>query len=141
MRRVLLSPAWLARHAGLIFFLVTFAILGRWQWDVSRSPTGTLQNTLYAFQWWSFALIFIYGWWWMLRHELRDQPAGPAEEVEPPPPPLPEDDEWMAAVRKRHRILPPPADATPAQLAEYRAWLAQLHALDEQRRRTASAAG
>jgi DNA-binding transcriptional regulator of glucitol operon len=142
VRRVLFTPAWLGRHLALVCCLITFSILGRWQWDVSRSPTGTLQNTLYAFQWWSFGLVFIYGWWWMIRHELREQraPAAQAPIGSPPEEPMAEEEDWMAAVRKRHGILTPPPDATPQQLEEHRAWLAQLRQRDQDRRRSAPAA-
>lgn len=130
MRRILLSPGWLGRHFALVFFLLTFWILGRWQWDVSRSPTGGLQNTLYAFQWWSFGLIFIYGWWRMIKEELR----GGTPVLHPPTTAVPLGDEaWIPTTLSRHRLLPPPADATEHDLLDYRRYLAELHALDEAR--------
>src|SRR5579875_2151265 len=79
-----LRPRWWPRHLLLVVIVAGFCFLGHWQWDVSVSPRGSLQNTLYAFQWWAMALIVIYGWWRLLYEEAhperRPRPAGGAGE-------------------------------------------------------------
>lgn len=46
-------------------------LLGRWQWDRSQSQWGTLQNLGYAFEWWLFACLAVYGWWREMRADAR----------------------------------------------------------------------
>lgn len=65
---------WLPRHALAIVLIAALILLGRWQWDVSESSRGTLQNLLYAFQWWAMALMVVYGWWRLLRDDAYGRP-------------------------------------------------------------------
>ncbi|MGH8888963.1 MAG: hypothetical protein ACRDV3_04285 [Acidothermaceae bacterium] len=62
MFRTALRLRWLPRHVLLVVLVTTLSLLGRWQWDVSESQRGGLQNLLYAFQWWFMAAMVIYGW-------------------------------------------------------------------------------
>lgn len=75
MRRLLLSPGWLARHALMIACVVAFCWLGWWQWGRGESAQGTLRNLFYGLQWWVFAAFVVFGWARMLRDELRPPPA------------------------------------------------------------------
>ncbi|MHB2023756.1 MAG: hypothetical protein ACYCO3_10565 [Mycobacteriales bacterium] len=132
MRRILLSPGWLVKRFALVFFPLTFAVLGRWQWNVSNSPSGGLQTTSYAFQWWSFGLIFIYGWWRVIREELRNCEQGPvmAELVQA----ALGDEGWVPETVSRHHLLVPTEDASEAEVRDFSRYLPQLHALDQARR-------
>jgi hypothetical protein len=82
---------WLPRHLLLVVIVTAMCSLGHWQWDVSQSERGSLQNTLYAFQWWAMALIVIYGWWRLLRDDAHPEKRPRAE-----PPPQPADDDGWA---------------------------------------------
>lgn len=137
MLRIALSWRWLWRHVLLVVLLALFAVLGHWQWDVSRSSTGDLQNTLYALQWWSFGVVGAYGWWRLLREEAHAGGIAPAAaagvfEAGTPTPaaPLPQEEEWVALTLRRHGLRPPPEDATEAERASYREHLAGLYARD-----------
>jgi hypothetical protein len=124
---------------GLVGFLAAFALLGRWQWNVAGSLTGSLQNRIYAFQWWSFGVAFLYFWWWMIREEFRDRDGD--ERAEPEPPAVVFDDEdWIALTLRRHHLLPPPDDATRAEVSDYRRYLADLYAADQAREQQAARA-
>lgn len=65
--RTALTWRWLPRHVLMLALVATLSLLGRWQWDVSESARGGIQNFLYAFQWWFMAAMVIYGWWRLLR--------------------------------------------------------------------------
>ena len=54
---------WLPRHVLALVLIAALILLGRWQWDVSESPRGGLQNLLYAFQWWAMA---VHGRLWLV---------------------------------------------------------------------------
>ena len=58
-----------------VVLIAALILLGRWQWDVSESQRGSLQNLLYAFQWWAMALMVGYGWWRLLRDDAYGRPA------------------------------------------------------------------
>jgi DNA-binding transcriptional regulator of glucitol operon len=58
-----------------LVLIAALILLGRWQWDVSESPRGGLQNLLYAFQWWAMAAMVVYGWWRLLRDDAYGRPA------------------------------------------------------------------
>lgn len=66
---------WLPRHVLALILIAALILLGRWQWDVSESPRGGLQNLLYAFQWWAMAGMVVYGWWRLLRDDAYGRPA------------------------------------------------------------------
>ena len=66
---------WLPRHVLALVLIAALILLGRWQWDVSESPRGGLQNLLYAFQWWAMAAMVVYGWWRLLRDDAYGRPA------------------------------------------------------------------
>jgi DNA-binding transcriptional regulator of glucitol operon len=66
---------WLPRHVLALILIAALILLGRWQWDVSESPRGGLQNLLYAFQWWAMAVMVVYGWWRLLRDDAYGRPA------------------------------------------------------------------
>jgi hypothetical protein len=55
----------------MLVVVAVLSLLGRWQWDVSQSSHGGLQNFLYAFQWWFMAAMVIYGWWRLLRDDAH----------------------------------------------------------------------
>lgn len=67
----LLYPRWLIRHVGVIALCIAFALLGRWQWNESQAPGGDLQNFLYAWQWWLFAVLAVGGWIKLMRDEVH----------------------------------------------------------------------
>ena len=58
----------------VLVLIAALILLGRWQWDVSESQRGSLQNLLYAFQWWAMALMVGYGWWRLLRDDAYGRP-------------------------------------------------------------------
>ncbi|MCL6551088.1 MAG: hypothetical protein K6T37_08770 [Acidothermus cellulolyticus] len=141
--RTALRPRWWPRHLLLVVIVAGFCFLGHWQWDVSVSPRGSLQNTLYAFQWWAMALIVIYGWWRLLYEEAhperRPRPAGGAGEPpgipsgHPPTPAAPAEaatdgGTWMFPVPNA------PDEEDDEELAAYNAYLARLNARADARR-------
>ena len=75
MLRTALRPRWLLRHVLAVVLIAALILLGRWQWDVSESQRGSLQNLLYAFQWWAMALMVAYGWWRLLRDDAYGRSA------------------------------------------------------------------
>ena len=64
----------------MLVLVAVLSLLGRWQWDVSQSARGGLQNFLYAFQWWFIAMMVIYGWWRLLHDEAVKKHASPPAE-------------------------------------------------------------
>ncbi|MGZ4666515.1 MAG: hypothetical protein ACXV5Q_16150, partial [Frankiaceae bacterium] len=72
MRRRLLSRKWLALHVLLVVCLVSFSLLGRWQFTRAESVDGTIRNIAYALQWWIFAAFAIFFWWKMLKSDLAE---------------------------------------------------------------------
>lgn len=109
----------------MLLVVALFCRLGWWQWDRARSPSGGVQNIIYALQWPSFAAFGIFLWWQTLRDELR--PPESASEGRP------------GAVRPGSAL--PNAYAAPAdepedeELAAYNRYLAWLNAREEQRQR------
>ena len=59
VKRILLSPKWLAGHLFVIAAVLVMLRLGLWQWDRSQSGSGGIQNYAYAFQWPCFAVFTI----------------------------------------------------------------------------------
>jgi hypothetical protein len=84
VRRLLLSPKWLAVHVLVVAAVLVQLRLGLWQWHRSQSSSGGIQNWAYAFQWPLFALFTIVLWVKTLRIEL----AGRADETGQSPRPL-----------------------------------------------------
>jgi hypothetical protein len=130
VRRVLLSPAWWGRHLLLIVVVTAFVFLGRWQWDRAMARTGTLQNLLYAVEWWLFAGLAVLGWAHMVRDEIRGvdrRAAGPADPGELPSfavrPAVGARDGAEAVQREAEADT-----AEDAELAAYNAYLRWLHA-------------
>jgi len=74
MVRTAFRLRWLPRHVIAIVLIAALILLGRWQWDVSESSRGGLQNLLYAFQWWAMAVMVVYGWWRLLRDDAYGRP-------------------------------------------------------------------
>lgn len=72
MRRRLLSRKWLALHVLLVVCLVSFSLLGKWQFTRAESMDGTIRNVAYALQWWIFAAFAIFFWWKMLKSDLAE---------------------------------------------------------------------
>ena len=61
VRSSLFSTTWLGRYLLAVVVVVTFCFLGRWQWDRAMAQTGTIQNLLYAIEWWTFAVLVLAG--------------------------------------------------------------------------------
>ncbi|MHB8341152.1 MAG: hypothetical protein ACYDB7_08255 [Mycobacteriales bacterium] len=126
MREVLLSRRSVAGHLLVTAVVVGFTFLGRWQWDESEAPGGDLQNLAYAFQWWLFCVIAVYGWTRMLREEIRVR-AGVEERATPA---APEVSVWASTTA----VAPREVEVSSAEVdgdEEVRAWndmLAYLHA-------------
>lgn len=127
---------WIPRHLAMLIIVTAFSLLGRWQWDVSNSARGGLQNWLYAFQWWVMAAIVIYGWWRLLHDDVHGRPA-----PKPAPAPLAADSSWTATraatwttpgrrVASSELIdaqLAQEPDETDEELARYNEYLAALN--------------
>lgn len=126
MRRILLSPAWWGRHVLMVVLVAAFVFLGRWQWHRAMAPTGSLQNLLYAIEWWVFAGLVVAGWAHLIRDELTG--AVPSADVAMTP-----EDELPAFARRRRQPVPASAEPSPedaaadAELAAYNAYLAWLN--------------
>jgi len=124
VRRVLLSPTWWGRHALMVVLVVAFAFLGRWQWTRAMASTGSLQNLLYALEWWVFAGLVVAGWAHMLRDEVRGvdhraaTAAAAAAREELPA--------FAVPSRRRPRATEPTTPEEDAELAAYNAYLAWL---------------
>jgi len=109
-----------------VILIAALSLLGRWQWDVSYSERGSLQNLLYAFQWWVMAAMVGYAWWRLLHDDAhgRTQPAVNA-------PTTADDAGWPTPTAS----MPPNATLEPDdELDEYNAYLAQLNARSERAR-------
>lgn len=132
MRRSLLSWTWAWRFVLAVVLIVSFAFLGRWQWNRAMSVTGSLQNLLYAIEWWVFAAVVVFGLGRLLHDDLRAADRGPTRA---------EADAHEAAVtatlpayarpsnRRRVQPLRPEEEvALDAELAAYNAYLARLNA-------------
>lgn len=126
MLRTAFRARWLPRHALALIVIAALSLLGRWQWDVSYSERGSLQNLLYAFQWWVMAAMVGYAWWRLLHDDAhgRTRPAVKAL-------PTADDAAWPTPPASM------PANATlepDDELDEYNAYLAQLNARSERAR-------
>jgi DNA-binding transcriptional regulator of glucitol operon len=126
---------WLPRHVLALILIAALILLGRWQWDVSESQRGGLQNLLYAFQWWAMAAMVVYGWWRLLRDDVYGRPAAgltTARRVM-----TPDDSSWdtfdinapaIIAAREQEEREPDP------ELVEYNHYLLRLNARAERAR-------
>jgi hypothetical protein len=130
---------WLPRHVLAVVLIAALILLGRWQWDVSESQRGGLQNLLYAFQWWAMAAMVVYGWWRLLRDDAYGRPAAhvaPARSVLA----LASDAEWDLpefgqpdAFASLTAQTAGDRDPDP-ELAEYNDYLTRLNARSERAR-------
>jgi hypothetical protein len=68
----------------MLVLVATMSLLGRWQWDVSASQRGGLQNLLYAIQWWFMAGMIVYGWWRLLHDDAHRPKQALAQTIATP---------------------------------------------------------
>ena len=123
MRR-LLSPRWLAVHVIVFALAALFVRLGLWQLHRSESPTGGVQNLIYALQWPTFALFGLFLWAKTIREELHPKPQA----TDPEPGAQANDG---ATSRAMVRAPEEPDD----ELAAYNRYLAALHHRDQEAHR------
>jgi hypothetical protein len=138
----------MVRHVLALLGVTGLVLLGRWQWDVSASGRGGLQNLLYAIQWWAVAGGVIYGWWRLLRDDALGRGASgspgeaPAASEAGHASSLPGDDdhEWgqpadLSTSELIDAQLATPDDtatgAAEDELAQYNRYLAWLNARSE----------
>jgi DNA-binding transcriptional regulator of glucitol operon len=136
--RTALRAKWLPRHVLALLAVAGLALLGRWQWDVSESERGSLQNSFYAFQWWAMALMVSYGWWRLLRDDAHGRPAprtAPAAVM------TSDDEAWAATERFEpeqqagDQQTDDPGDAeSDRELADYNRYLSWLNTRSERAR-------
>lgn len=81
MHRFFTSPKWLLRHVVAVALIITFLLLGRWQYHVWEGARGDLQNLGYALQYPLFAAFVVYVWWKLIRDDLHP----PVSPIQPPP--------------------------------------------------------
>ncbi|HEY8729370.1 MAG TPA: hypothetical protein VIL94_07280 [Acidothermaceae bacterium] len=126
MMRTAFRARWLPRHALAVVLIAALSLLGRWQWDVSYSERGSLQNLLYAFQWWVMAAMVGYAWWRL----LHDEAHGRTPRIATTKAAIADDAAWPTA----NAAASMPANTTlepDDELDEYNAYLAQLNARSE----------
>jgi hypothetical protein len=116
----------------MLVLVTVLSLLGRWQWDVSQSARGGLQNFLYAFQWWFIAMMVIYGWWRLLHDEaVKKHASPPAEPAASAGLTGRGDDSWHTRRSTAELIEAQLAEADDGDddgLAEYNEYLARLNA-------------
>jgi DNA-binding transcriptional regulator of glucitol operon len=130
VKRILLSPRWLAGHLFVAAAVLVMLRLGLWQWHRSQSASGGIQNYAYAFQWPCFAIFAIVLWVKTIRIELADSddehPAAPSRFGAKP---LPEPAITKApGVRVGISTQPTALDEDDEEVAAYNAYLARLNA-------------
>ena len=120
--KVLLTLRWLGYTLLAVLAIALFVFLGKWQWNSSQSRDGTLQNLFYAFNWWLFACLVVYGYGKTLHEDITDAVAvRPGDAPVAPTPALP------ALYRKPRSLdLDDPVEDDP-ELAAYNAYLAELN--------------
>jgi hypothetical protein len=141
--RTAFRARWLPRHVLALLAISGLVLLGRWQWDVSESQRGGLQNLLYALQWWAMALMVGYGWWRLLGDDAHGVTARrttaaigswAAETAETPA----DDASWSAYDRSGSDRLgagPTAEDAeSDRELEDYNRYLSWLNARSERAR-------
>lgn len=139
MLRVLCSRRWLGWHALLIVGVVVMILLGRWQWHRAQSATGTLQNLGYAFQWWFFGCLAVFGWAREVRADVRSGRGGGPEQQLAAEAALTEGlTEGLGLVPASTASAASTAPAVPEEadeeLAAYNAYLVRLNARDQRLR-------
>jgi hypothetical protein len=123
-----------------LVLIAALILLGRWQWDVSESQRGGLQNLLYAFQWWAMAAMVVYGWWRLLRDDTYGRPTADlttARRVM-----TPDEGSWdtfdldPSGIDSFASLTPQTADDRDPdpELAEYNDYLTRLNARSERAR-------
>ena len=137
MERVLrtaLRAKWLPRHVFALLAIAGLALLGRWQWNVSESDRGSLQNSFYAFQWWAMALMVGYGWWRLLRDDAHGRPVPRVAAAAV----MTSDDSAWAATEKfqPEQAIDPQVDdpESDRELADYNRYLSWLNTRSERAR-------
>ena len=126
MLRLLVSRRWLLWHALALLAIALFVFLGKWQWNRAMASDGTLQNLFYAFNWWIFAGLVVYGWGKTLREDLQELHQGPVEQAEAATKvALP-----ALYAKPRPADLDDPIEDDP-ELAAYNAYLAELNQRSE----------
>ena len=124
-----MSRRWLMWHALALVAIALFVFLGKWQWNRAMASDGTLQNLFYAFNWWIFAVLVVYGWGKTLHEDLVDlrEGRGPVERAEAAAQvALP-----ALYARPRPADLDDPIEDDP-ELAAYNAYLAELNQRSQQ---------
>ncbi len=104
---------------------VAFLALGWWQWERAHAADGGGQNIGYALQWPLFAAFAVYGWWRVIRIELKKDAPPPAADPPAPARHGPAVPKWV----------PPAQVDEDEELAAYNRHLAELneHAPNQQR--------
>jgi hypothetical protein len=131
VKRILLSPKWLAGHLFVIAAVLVMLRLGLWQWHRSQSGHGGIQNYAYAFQWPCFAIFAIVLWVKTIRLEAAelDEDGEPATTSRLNARPLPEPDiKRGPGVRIGISTVPTAPDEDDAEVTAYNAYLARLNA-------------
>lgn len=81
MLRLLVTARWIGWTLCALIAVAVCGAMAWWQLGRAESPTGSLLNAGYAFQWPLFGLFFAALWWRMLRaearalDEVRDEPG------------------------------------------------------------------
>jgi hypothetical protein len=129
VRRVLLTPRWLALHLLAVVLVYTCLRLSWWQF--ARAEAGNGRSLGYALQWPGFGVFVLGMWFWLARDAVR---GGPAARVRPepelPPGRLPDD---VVLPPVREFAAPGVASAEAEEddeLAAYNRLLAALHRQD-----------
>jgi DNA-binding transcriptional regulator of glucitol operon len=121
---VLLTPRWVAVHAGVLILVAAFLALGRWQ--AGRAADGNLLSYGYAFQWPAFAVFVVWVWVVEMRKALR---TGPPVETSLDPGETGVVDVQPTRTRPRPtRSSAAYDDSDDPQLAAYNHYLAWLNA-------------
>ena len=131
VKRILLSPKWLAGHLFVIAAVLVMLRLGLWQWHRSQTGSGGIQNYAYAFQWPCFAVFAIVLWVKTIRIELAgtDDEGSPLMTSRFAAKPLPE-----PAIGRRPGVrigistTAPEPDEDDVEVTAYNAYLARLNA-------------
>jgi hypothetical protein len=128
VKRILLSPKWLAGHLLVIAIVLGMLRLGLWQWHRAESGSGGIQNYAYAFQWPCFAVFGIVLWVKTIRIEL-DEEGSLRQTSRLAAKPLPEPAITKGpGVRIGIATLAIEPDEDDAEVMAYNAYLARLNA-------------
>jgi len=103
VRRLLVTPRWLALHVFTVVVVLVMVRLGWWQWGKGQA-TGSLRNHSYGLEWWAFAVLVVFGWAKFLRDERDGVTAPDRPDPHPEPARAPavdeEDDPELAAYNR-----------------------------------------